>query len=176
MIEPVLFQLLKPGGHDEQTRKALRVKTTKNKRSRVITLPASLVELLRFLYERQQENRRMFDADYRTDLDLVFAASNGEYLKPNSVPAKACLIAKKAGFSNVGIHSLRHSHGSQTLSKGVPLTTVSKRLGHSNVYTTATIYAHALPKDAAAAAELWDREFEASPVQAIADFLQHLLE
>jgi integrase len=70
--------------------------------------------------------------------------------------AKACLIARKAGFSNVGIHSLRHSHGSELLSKGVPLPTVSKRLGHSDVYTTARIYAHALPKDDVTAAELWD--------------------
>ena len=86
----------------------------------------------------------------------MFCGPAGEYLKPDSITAKACLIARKAGFTNIGIHSLRHSHGSQLLSKGVPLPTVSKRLGHSNVYTTATIYAHALPKDDITAAEIWD--------------------
>jgi hypothetical protein len=86
----------------------------------------------------------------------LLLASLVNYVKPDSVTAKACLIARKAGFSNVGIHSLRHSHGSQLLSKGVPLPTVSKRLGHSDVYTTAKIYAHALPKDDVTAAELWD--------------------
>ena len=32
---------------------------------------------------------------------------------------------------------------------------VSRRLGHSNVHTTATVYAHALPSDEMAAADLW---------------------
>jgi integrase len=140
----------------EQTRAGLRVKPTKTEKPRAITLPASIVELLRFHRETQQENRRLFGEEYRTDLDLVFCTPEGNYLRPDSITAKACLIARKAGFSNVGIHSLRHSHGSQLLSKGVPLPTVSKRLGHSDVYTTAKIYAHALPKDDVAAAELWD--------------------
>jgi len=140
----------------EQTRDGLRVKPPKTKRTRAITLSASIVALLTSHRERQQEHRRFFGQDYRTDLDLVFCDPAGDYLKPDSVTAKACLIAKKAGLKHVGIHTLRHSHGSQLLSKGVPLPTVSKRLGHSNVYTTATIYAHALPKDDITAAEIWD--------------------
>jgi integrase len=43
------------------------------------------------------------------------------------------------------------------LSEGVPLPAVSKRLGHSSVYMTATIYSHALPKDEAAAADVSDK-------------------
>ena len=140
----------------EQTRAGLRLKTTKNKRIRNLTLPASVVEVLKFHREQQERNRILFGEDYRTDLDLVFCDPSGEYLKPDSITAKACLAARKAGFENVGIHTLRHSHGSELLSKGVPLPTVSKRLGHSSVHTTATVYAHALPKDDIAAAELWD--------------------
>ncbi len=89
----------------EQTREGLRLKSTKNRRSRVLTL---------------------------------------------------------AGFQGVGIHTLRHSHGSQLLSKGVPLPAVSKRLGHSSVATTARIYAHALPKDDITAAEVWDTSMRAA--------------
>jgi len=37
----------------------------------------------------------------------------------------------------------------------VPLPSVSKRLGHSNVHVTATVYSHALPADEIAAAEIW---------------------
>jgi integrase len=33
---------------------------------------------------------------------------------------------------------------------------VSKRLGHANVYVTATVYAHALTIDETAAAEKWE--------------------
>jgi integrase len=55
-----------------------------------------------------------------------------------------------------------HSHGSQLLSDGVPLPTVSKRLGHSSVYVTSTVYSHALTKDETAAAEAWDQSIKKS--------------
>ena len=101
--------------------------------------------------------RLQFGREYRSDLNLVFAQPDGNYLKPDSVTAKACLVARKAGLKGVGLHSLRHSHGSQLLSAGVPLPTVSKRLGHSNVSVTAAIYSHAFTKDEIAAAEVWDQ-------------------
>jgi hypothetical protein len=64
-------------------------------------------------------------------------------------------LAKKAGFTHVSLHTLRHSFGSQLISEGVPLPTVSKILGHSNVYVTATVYAHALASDESGVAEKW---------------------
>jgi integrase len=42
------------------------------------------------------------------------------------------------------------------LHEGVDLLTVSERLGHSSVRTTAEIYAHAIRGKDAAAAEAWD--------------------
>ena len=98
----------------------------------------------------------MFGPDYRTDLDLVFCEADGNFLRPDSITSKACVIAKQAGLKSVSLHTLRHSHGSQLLSNGVPLPTVSKRLGHRDVYTIATVYSHALPADDITAAELWD--------------------
>jgi hypothetical protein len=65
-------------------------------------------------------------------------------------------MAKKAGFANIHLHSLRHSHASQLLSQGVPLPTVSKRLGHADASITAKVYAHALPEDDETAAEIWN--------------------
>jgi len=65
-------------------------------------------------------------------------------------------MAKKAGFDNIHLHSLRHSHASQLLSHGVPLTAVSKRLGHADASITAKVYARALPEDDATAAEIWN--------------------
>lgn len=144
----------------EQTKGGLRIKTTKNKRTRAVSLPQSTVAMLQSHKTAQENNSRMFGRDYRTDLDLVFCDPKGEYLKPDSITAKVCLIARKMGLKHVSLHTLRHSHGSQLLSAGVPLPTVSKRLGHSNVYTTATVYSHALPQDDIAAAELWDARFQ----------------
>jgi len=145
----------------EQTRDGLRTKSTKTQHTRTISLPSSLVALLKLHRERQKGNRRLFGLDYRNDLNLVFCDPQGSHLKPDSVTAKACLVARKAGLgAGVSIHTLRHSHASQLLSAGVSLPTVSKRLGHTDVHTTATIYSHALPKDDLAAAELWEAQFQ----------------
>jgi integrase len=141
----------------EQTRAGLRLKSTKGKKSRAISLPASTVVMLRALAVTVDENRKMCGPDY-SELNLVFCDPAGNYLKPDSITAKVCLMARKLGLEHVSMHTLRHSHGSQLLSAGVPLPAVSKRLGHSNVYTTATVYSHAMPQDDVAAAEAWDKK------------------
>lgn len=89
------------------------------------------------------------------NLDLAFAERDGKYLKPDSVTAKACVLAKRAGLQRGSMPTLRHSHGSQLLSLGVPLPTVSRRLGHSSVAVTAAIYSHPFMREIAAA-EVWD--------------------
>ncbi len=81
---------------------------------------------------------------------------DGSYIRPDTVTKAVRRIAKKAGLKDVSLHTLRHSHGSQLLSAGVPLPAVSKRLGHTNVYVTATVYAHALTSDESTAAEKWE--------------------
>jgi integrase len=140
----------------EQTHEGLRVKSTKTEKPREISLPRSAIEVLRVHRGSQAENRRLFGPDYRDDLNLLFATPEGDYLKPDTLTATVCLLATKAGLKGVSLHTLRHSHGSLLLSAGVPLPAVSKRLGHSSVYVTATVYSHALSKDETAAADAWD--------------------
>jgi len=82
---------------------------------------------------------------------------DGKYLKPNSVTAKVSLYARRLSFpKGISMHILRHSHGNHLLPMGVPLPTVSKRLGHANTHITASVYSHALEKDEKASAEAWD--------------------
>jgi integrase len=139
-----------------QTRAGLWVKPTKSGKPRLISIPQSAVEILKSIQAAQARNREMFATDYRNDLDLVFCTPDGNFLKPDSISSKCSLIAKKAGLSNVSLHTLRHTHGSLLLSVGVPLPTVSKRLGHSTPHVTAMIYSHALEKDETAAADVWE--------------------
>jgi integrase len=139
----------------EQTKKGLRVKETKGRKSRAIPLPQDSIEALRNVKASQDEVRQMLGQDYRTDLNLVFCHPDGNFIRPDTVTKAVRRLAKKAGLSGVSLHTLRHSHGSQLLSAGVPLPAVSRRLGHANVYVTATVYAHALTSDEATAAEKW---------------------
>jgi hypothetical protein len=107
--------------------------------------------------ERQNEFRAQFGPRYRADLDLIFANPDGTPLEPNSISGAVSRICKEAGLpKGASLHVLRHSHASQLLHEGVDLVTVSERLGHSSVRTTADICAHAMRGRDAAAARLRD--------------------
>jgi integrase len=125
----------------EQTAEGLFVKATKTGETRWIPLPPFVLRELRIHRERQQRNRDLFGADYQSALDLIFAEPDGNFLKPDSVTAKVCVVMKKLGIKG-SLHTLRHSQASE-LFDVVPLTTISKRLGHSSTRTTAEIYSQA---------------------------------
>ena len=123
-----------------QTREGVYVKATKSGEERVVPLPAFVLRELEVHRQRQEKHRAMFGEAYRTDLDLIFAEPDGNHLKPDSVTAKVCLVMRKLGLDG-SLHTLRHSLASE-LFDVVPTTTISKRLGHSNVRTTTEIYSH----------------------------------
>ena len=147
----------------EQIQSVVRVKETKGRNVRTVTLPEDAHEALKAVKEQQDRNRELCGPAYRSDLDLVFCHADGDYILPGTVTKSVRRIAKKAGFTGVSLHTLRHSHGSQLLSAGVPLPAVSRRLGHTNIYVTATVYAHALATDESAAAAKWDAAMNRAP-------------
>ena len=53
------------------------------------------------------------------------------------------LAIKKSGVKSLPIHSLRHAHVSQLIAMGIPITAISKRIGHSSPQITLSVYAHA---------------------------------
>lgn len=53
---------------------------------------------------------------------------------------------KKANVRKIRIHDFRHSHASNLIANGVNIVAVSKRLGHSDINMTLSIYTH-LMKD-----------------------------
>ena len=50
--------------------------------------------------------------------------------------------ARIAGVKRIRVHDLRHSHVSFLIYKGVPITAISKRLGHKSPKITLDIYSH----------------------------------
>ncbi|MCL6508601.1 MAG: site-specific integrase [Bryobacteraceae bacterium] len=140
-----------------QVKGEIGIKPTKTRQVRVVSVPPSLMEYLKLHREAQEKDRALFGPDYRTDLDLIFADPAGNYLLPSSISRAAVRLAKKAGLSGVGLHSLRHTHASTLIRAGVPIPNVSKRLGHRDTYTTAKIYAHAIPDTDQDVAAIWDK-------------------
>jgi integrase len=140
--------------------RGLEFKSTKTERPRRVDLPASTVACLEDHRKRQDIYRQQYGADYRADLDLIFANPDGTPLKPGSVSATVSALMKRLKLpksKGASLHLLRHSHASILLANGVDLATVSQRLGHSSIRTTAEIYAHALRGKDRAAADKWDQ-------------------
>jgi integrase len=137
-----------------QTRDGLVYKSTKNEEPRDIALPPGMAGVLESHRLRQDEFRRQFGPAYRADLDLIFGDTDGTELKPNSISSTVSRLCRRLGLpKGSSLHTVRHSHASILLERGVAITTVSERMGHSSVRTTADIYSHALRgKDEEAAA------------------------
>ncbi len=139
----------------EETRNGLRVKPTKSDRPRQVAVPAAALAVLEQHRAEQDRDRGMFGADYQ-EHDLVFCRPDGAHYCPDQMSVRVTGFARKIGLPGIGLHSLRHSHASQLISSGLPITAVSDRLGHANSAITLSIYSHALPADANAAAEVWN--------------------
>jgi integrase len=75
----------------------------------------------------------------------VFYTGNGPVLNPNNVLRNFAEFVRMAGVPEIGVHDLRHTHATFLLLDGVPLTVVSKRLGHARVSITLDCYSHILP-------------------------------
>ena len=72
---------------------------------------------------------------------------------PNEVTKRFIQIRTSVGLRSVRLHDLRHFTATRLLAEGVPVRTVSGRLGHANAATTLGVYAHFLAesdRDAAA--------------------------
>jgi integrase len=139
----------------EQTRAGLRIKAPKGEKTRSCQIPKSAIVALQFLRDQQAEHRRLFAADYQ-DQGLIFCEPDGSYHKPDLISQTVIRRLRKAGIDNASFHTLRHTHASNLLSRGVPLPAVSARLGHTDTNVTARIYSHALPADDQRAADAWD--------------------
>jgi integrase len=143
-----------------QTRQVLEFKGTKTERPRDVKVPESVLAVLEMHRKRQDEFRQQYGADYRADLDLIFANPDGAPLRPNSISAVVSLLFRRLNLpKGASLHSLRHSHGSHLVADGVPLPVVAERLGHSSIRTTVDVYAHALRGQDDDAARRWD-EFQ----------------
>ena len=139
----------------EQTKAGLRVKCTKSDKPRRFMVPVAALEALVEHRTEQDRDKFLFGTDYE-DNQLVFCRPEGGYYSPDRVGARIVELMRKAGLEGVSLHSLRHTHASELISAGVPITVVSERLGHANAHVTLSIYAHALKADELAAAKIWN--------------------
>lgn len=118
---------------------------TKTRKSvRTIWIGAIVVSSLRAHRARQAVERLAAGRRWR-DHDLVFASTIGTPLNGGDVLRSFRKLLKTAGIPSMRFHDLRHAYATLSLAAGEDLATVSSNLGHSNIATTANVYAHVLP-------------------------------
>jgi integrase len=87
---------------------------------------------------------------------LVFSDIEGNMLSPDNLSRDWRRVCDARKLPRISFHALRHCHASLLLAAGVPVLTVSRRLGHAKASQTLDTYAHLLPgadADAARAIE-----------------------
>lgn len=105
-------------------------KPTKNKSSvRTISLDPQTMHLFRTLTKDMQTEKPI----WLTHLPHILNTQVNDYLE---------VKCKQAKIKCISSHSLRHTHASILLAKGVTMISISKRLGHSNLATTQKVYSH----------------------------------
>ena len=68
-------------------------------------------------------------------------------MKPEWLTHNWKMFLKRNNFKEIRLHDLRHTCATYLISIGTPIATVSRKLGHSDIYTTLNTYTHSLEED-----------------------------
>ena len=110
---------------------------------RFVSLPAETMQLLK-QYRVWQTQERLRLGEYYQDQGFLFAQDNGKPMHPDSVTDWLKKFSKRHGLPHINPHAFRHTMASMLYFNGVDSVSISKRLGHAQVSTTANIYAHVM--------------------------------
>lgn len=127
---------------------------------RFIKAPTAAIQMLLDYREWQNEYKQNL-GDRWEEHDKLFTKYNGEPIHPDTITGWFRRFIQKNNLPDISIHSLRHTNATLLINSGIPITTISARLGHANPSTTAKIYTHAIQSADAAAAETLDNIFTA---------------
>lgn len=120
---------------------------------RTIKISASMMELLRS-HKSWQAQQRLQAGDQWVDNDLLFTLWDGQPVRPDTFSDWFTKFIAKTDLPHISLHSLRHTCATLQIMGGLPVKTVSSRLGHSRETTTRDIYSHAIQSLDAKAADV----------------------
>lgn len=112
----------------------------KNKSSiRDIKMPLPLIDILNEHKQRQKADQAFSD-DFR-----ICGGIN--CLRDSSIDNKNKAFAKAAQLPHIRIHDFRHTHATLLINEGINIQEIARRLGHSDVQMTWSVYAHLYPRE-----------------------------
>lgn len=136
-------------------------KTTKTESSnRVVFISKTTLDLLK-KYQKQQLEKRLKLGSKWQNSKRVFTTEYGADMHPNTPSKIFDNIIKKYNLKKISFHGLRHTNASLLKIKKVPLQTISKRLGHSNISVTHNVYSHFFEEELKEVANVTESFWEA---------------
>lgn len=122
------------------------LRATKNHRSYRVSIDAGTLRLLAVHWSRAHSRARAAGVELSMS-GFVFSDDPVGRLPwlPNRVTKSFIRARHDAGVGHFRLHDLRHFMATVMLANGVPVPTVSQRLGHAPASTTLNVYAHRIP-------------------------------
>lgn len=111
--------------------------------NRYVSVPEETMQLLK-QYRAWQNAERLRLGECFQNQDYVFSQDNGKPMHPDSVTDWLSKFSKRHDLPHINPHAFRHTMASMLYFNGVDSVSISKRLGHAQVSTTANIYAHVM--------------------------------
>lgn len=143
---------------------------TKTRRSRVITLGARVLGILKRHRAQQVAWRLKMGATYH-DQGLIFASENGSLLHLRNIDTRYFKpLLRNAGLPKIRLYDLRHTHATLLLAAGEHPKVVQERLGHATITLTLDTYSHVVPGMQERAAERLDSLLDCSKAAVAARF------
>jgi integrase len=130
-------------------------KGTKTHASRRVKLDPDTIEVLEAQYEIAEARAAIIGADIDASAFVFSHEPDGALpCRPDFLTRQFAEIRDGLGYHKVRLHDLRHFVATQLIAAGIPILTVSGRLGHANASTTLSVYAHFLEESDEGAANL----------------------
>ena len=130
-------------------------KDTKTHSSRSVTLDSDTCKILRDWQKTCEDRAKKFNTKLVTEA-FIFSDSpdSSQCWRPGRITLAFMRLCKKLEIKDVRFHDLRHFAATRMLVAGVPVKTVSGRLGHADAATTLNVYAHFVEASDAQAAQV----------------------
>jgi integrase len=108
---------------------------------RAVPLTTDIVNVLK-QHQKNQSEERAISAEAWNKHNLVFVTENGTPMNSSNVDRQFDAFLRRFKLPDVRFHDLRHTYAALSLSAGVDLFTLSRRMGHSSISVTADRYGH----------------------------------
>jgi integrase len=150
-------------------------KSTKTETTRIISVPASVIDLLKKYKLWQSEEKLNLGNLWHNEVSFIFTAFDGKAIFPSTISKWFLKFLRKHNeiimnddtisdkekylLPEVNFHGIRHTHATILINQNTDIATISKRLGHAKISTTTDIYTHSLQKADRSASDNLDHLF-----------------